>query len=97
MMWDEGLEIGPNAGVNSGLGQKLTEVFFGQLGGEMHPDSTSTGLTYRSRVPRVRVGAQLNRPVKTTWFSAIAAPLAHRLSLEGRWLPSCPPIASKGG
>lgn len=50
-IWDDGPGIDPNAQVDSGLGQRLTEAFSGQLGGEMHRDSSPAGTHYMLTIP----------------------------------------------
>ena len=51
-IWDDGPGIDPSVRVASGLGQKLTEAFSGQLGGEMHRDSGPGGTRYTLIIPR---------------------------------------------
>ncbi|NDW59498.1 PAS domain-containing protein [Yangia sp. PrR004] len=51
VIWDDGPGIDPMASVDSGLGQKLTEAFSGQLGGKMHRDSGSDGTRYTLTFP----------------------------------------------
>lgn len=48
---DDGPGIDPNARVDSGLGQKLTEAFMTQLGGVLITDSNRDGTTHAFTVP----------------------------------------------
>lgn len=48
---DDGPGIDPQARVDSGLGQKLTNAFAMQLGGELVTDSASTGTVHRLSIP----------------------------------------------
>ena len=48
---DDGPGIDPHARVDSGLGQRLTNAFAMQLGGELVTDSASTGTAHRLSIP----------------------------------------------
>ncbi|WP_035840388.1 sensor histidine kinase [Allgaiera indica] len=51
LIWDDGPGIDPAASVVSGLGQKLTEAFSGQLGGAIHRNSGPDGTRYTLTIP----------------------------------------------
>ncbi|WOI57799.1 sensor histidine kinase [Palleronia sp. LCG004] len=51
-VWDDGPGIDPDARVDSGLGQKLTEAFTTQLDGKMHLKSETTGTRHTLVIPR---------------------------------------------
>lgn len=50
-VWDDGPGIDPNARVDSGLGQKLTDAFTTQLDGKMNVASGASGMRYTLVLP----------------------------------------------
>ncbi|ETW10951.1 signal transduction histidine kinase [Roseivivax marinus] len=50
-IWDDGGGIDPNARVDSGLGQKLTEAFSAQLDGTLERESNASGTSYTITIP----------------------------------------------
>jgi chemotaxis protein methyltransferase CheR len=50
-VWDDGPGIDPNARVDSGLGQKLTDAFAAELDGRMEVSSSATGTRHTLVLP----------------------------------------------
>ena len=55
-IWDDGSGIDPDARVDSGLGQKLTEAFSSQLGATLERHSDATGTRYTLTIPDSAAG-----------------------------------------
>ena len=50
-IWDDGGGIDPNARVDSGLGQRLTEAFSAQLDGKLERTNDASGTRYTITIP----------------------------------------------